>query len=1014
MEELDNRVNIIKENRCKTMKYEGLECVEVDSIVDTRIGKDQKRYYFVCFKSWIPEEKLLEYEDLIKQFWKQKHGQDGQKLEYMSDEESHSDKENKYKTQDDCTSNRTPTFVSKEFSRENNVDQLHNENDSAIGDLQDDVLQTDHDDVSLYSDKLSPAQEIFADKSYNRLPENEVPVQDTQGSDDGNLSDNTNDDSSMQLNNSTEYSDAIIANDEKSNKDLLSYANEQKDNFRPSSSTSDHHPIKKRKTLDDIVRKISGTNDQPAEKRSCIDDVFSNRLQTLDETLLTNQVKSDEKEQEDLQREMHGADTYFEIPAGDKLSPNTNGNRKNVYWSGGKAFKKSSRAYKCPCCDAQCPSEEILFEHTQTHTTFPCQFCNEVLQSLAEYAEHQKLHNNKYTCRICNDKFRTIAAFEMHRITVHKPRLKYEKCRMCSMLYSDPAQLRRHEKLHLPPHLRSSDENERPPPPPLYRRENGGPPPLIQDDIREFPQYQSRSESNYAWNGYHDKPRNETLHERNGRHEVEDSQRVTSHENEGSAIRNPIRNLLGKIHHSQQSFEFDRHPHSSFRPFSKHRRDDEDQNKSYHDGTQGLPYPVRVPNHLPVSVKDENTHKEERDSQHFRELVYLCAVCNKSFGKKETFDIHWRSAHADTPVFACDICKETFYSKEIFESHMNSHVNQDFVCGICKRVFDQRSSYETHMRLHAMERQFQCQVCARSFSLRENLERHMSLHAEVPTWRCNFCPETFRRPGLLESHVAQHHARQMDDLRRQNENINNSKNQPSNGSPASPIYHKYPTKLPSDAKIQNISQDQFYPNRHHYIDDSKIFIYDPKMTNSVDGPRNIPLPLSASDSNLFLKEKMEESKQSLITLAPAVSQPHYSSVKKVSPPPAAHHSMKCEQCGEEFTSSSLFEIHLRSHVQEVFNCPKCPRTFTKRSVYDTHVQSHDTSKSHNCPYCQRSFSMKGNLRRHIRIHTNEAPYECPICFQRFRRSDGLKGHIKRHETMGESAPTDMVPSQASA
>lgn len=246
--------------------------------------------------------------------------QDGQKLEYMSDEESHSDKENKYKTQDDCTSNRTPTFVSKEFSRENNVDQLHNENDSAIGDLQDDVLQTDHDDVSLYSDKLSPAQEIFADKSYNRLPENEVPVQDTQGSDDGNLSDNTNDDSSMQLNNSTEYSDAIIANDEKSNKDLLSYANEQKDNFRPSSSTSDHHPIKKRKTLDDIVRKISGTNDQPAEKRSCIDDVFSNRLQTLDETLLTNQVKSDEKEQEDLQREMHGADTYFEIPAGNRLS----------------------------------------------------------------------------------------------------------------------------------------------------------------------------------------------------------------------------------------------------------------------------------------------------------------------------------------------------------------------------------------------------------------------------------------------------------------------------------------------------------------------------------------------------------------------------------------------------------------------------------------------------------------------------------------------------------------------
>lgn len=125
--------------------------------------------------------------------------------------------------------------------------------------------------------------------------------------------------------------------------------------------------------------------------------------------------------------------------------------------------------------------------------------------------------------------------------------------------------------------------------------------------------------------------------------------------------------------------------------------------------------------------------------------------------------------------------------------------------------------------------------------------------------------------------------------------------------------------------------------------------------------------------------------------------------------------MECAECGEKFTSESLYEIHMQSHVKEAsYTCRKCRRTFSGKSQYNSHMQTHENNKSHSCPYCHRSFSMKGNLRRHIRIHTNEAPYECPICFQRFRRSDGLKGHIKRHDAMGESAPVDMVPSQASA
>ena len=130
---------------------------------------------------------------------------------------------------------------------------------------------------------------------------------------------------------------------------------------------------------------------------------------------------------------------------------------------------------------------------------------------------------------------------------------------------------------------------------------------------------------------------------------------------------------------------------------------------------------------------------------------------------------------------------------------------------------------------------------------------------------------------------------------------------------------------------------------------------------------------------------------------------------------ASQRRITCAECGEHFTSQSLFEIHLETHNSNAhYQCDKCVRSFTRRVHYETHLQSHDGINSHRCPYCARAFSMKGNLRRHIRIHTNEAPYECPICFQRFRRSDGLKGHVKRHEACGEGVPQDMVPTQAVA
>ena len=413
-----------------------------------------------------------------------------------------------------------------------------------------------------------------------------------------------------------------------------------------------------------------------------------------------------------------------------------------------------------------------------------------------------------------------------------------------------------------------------------------------------------------------------------------------------------------------------------------------------------------------------------KDSPSSHELIHHCPVCSKSFALKENMEYHWQEEHSHKPRFSCDVCGKMFLNELALESHIVTHSKDDFFCRICNKSFDRRSAYETHQRIHTMERPFQCSVCLRAFSLRTNLRRHMLTHSEVQLspYNCHLCLKMFKHSENLAFHMLeQHRISPKEDIklisegtrytsfrdrslfdrtedRQLDENVGDCVKKEKNNQRS---FLENPNGYLSELKEQQLSPDSF--NRRliqtmkvspHPLYMNKTSIYSEESLKRLEKFRNSPLGFNDTIhfSNKYSSSSSTESSRNLARPhSPRNKSPtyhHHGSVNKAATTSVLYHNgnlvtsekmagmgvlahpgTECNECGEKFTSASLYDIHMQSHRKQAYTCEKCPKTFTRRNHYEAHMEGHESgkSKSHSCPYCHRLFSMKGNLRRHIRI-----------------------------------------------
>ena len=556
---------------------------------------------------------------------------------------------------------------------------------------------------------------------------------------------------------------------------------------------------------------------------------------------------------------------------------------------------------------------------------------------------------------------------------VVKSRQRYHKCRYCPTRYADLALLERHENSHL-----------------MYKvnRVLHAPPPLVPVSDEHTHCYDK---------SYHCKENNKI---NGGRDHL--------------ICNPPVRNEISRGYPSEKQYS----------------------------------PPTRDRHTQPISPNQTLAVKHQRQC-----IDIYCPLCKVKFGKVAHFQQHFRISHPNVLNFICKGCHIVFLSTEEFDLHECSlAVLQNFQ--VIPKVGNEETAAESHhnhqpSHSNGPTLENRCNLCGQYFTTQFSLNEHLDDHSDGSPPFCQICSKYFDRMDLLNLHIIEHR----DGVESKQGGKSDSRLNCNGKSSLSCVPLSYHNERPHYANgshhtsPRNVEQSSsrssstsYDSNEHQpyepvrmvpaaskqFKENKNVTCYPYDQTTYSSVPTN-QRRLSDEDSSMYYRHQQNQR---------AVSRPEQNHLLKVqikSPikPNAIkarpanfnnhhHHEvnvgggisgvLECAKCGEKFTSPSLYDIHLQSH-QELFECEKCHKSFNSRSQYDFHLQSHENNKSHKCPYCHRSFSMKGNLRRHIRIHTNEAPYECPICFQRFRRSDGLKGHIRRHETLGESVPTDLLPSQ---
>ncbi|XP_069669770.1 zinc finger protein 239-like [Periplaneta americana] len=99
-------------------------------------------------------------------------------------------------------------------------------------------------------------------------------------------------------------------------------------------------------------------------------------------------------------------------------------------------------------------------------------------------------------------------------------------------------------------------------------------------------------------------------------------------------------------------------------------------------------------------------------------------------------------------------------------------------------------------------------------------------------------------------------------------------------------------------------------------------------------------------------------------------------------------------CNEVFVT-----IHNR---EKPLKCDVCGNCFTSSSNLKRHTLIHSGEKPFQCDICGKCFLRLADLNRHVRSHTGEKPFKCAVCGKCFSESSNLKKHARTHTVKGYS------------
>ncbi|PNF34665.1 hypothetical protein B7P43_G05471 [Cryptotermes secundus] len=136
--------------------------------------------------------------------------------------------------------------------------------------------------------------------------------------------------------------------------------------------------------------------------------------------------------------------------------------------------------------------------------------------------------------------------------------------------------------------------------------------------------------------------------------------------------------------------------------------------------------------------------------------LYICKVCNKSFGDNFNLTIHYRIHTGERP-HVCNECGKCFTQFSNLKIHSLVHTGErPHLCKECGRSFRRAAHLQKHVLLHTGQRPHACIVCSRTFVCLTDLKNHAFIHTMDRPHKCELCTKAFATPARLRRHQFTH------------------------------------------------------------------------------------------------------------------------------------------------------------------------------------------------------------------------------------------------------------------
>jgi uncharacterized Zn-finger protein len=136
--------------------------------------------------------------------------------------------------------------------------------------------------------------------------------------------------------------------------------------------------------------------------------------------------------------------------------------------------------------------------------------------------------------------------------------------------------------------------------------------------------------------------------------------------------------------------------------------------------------------------------------------LYICKVCNKSFGDNFNLMIHNRIHTGERP-HVCNECGKCFTQFSNLKIHSLVHTGErPHLCKECGRSFRRAAHLQKHALLHTGQRPHVCIVCSKTFVCLTDMKNHAFIHTMDRPHKCELCTKAFATPARLRRHQFTH------------------------------------------------------------------------------------------------------------------------------------------------------------------------------------------------------------------------------------------------------------------